>query len=62
MGSVKGAMVASLLIGLVDTFGKVLHFDVAGVSVLPQLSSTTVYLLMAVVLLWRPEGLFGKKA
>ncbi len=61
MGSVKGAMVASLLIGLVDTFGKVLHLDIAGFSVLPQLSSMTVYLLMAVVLLWRPEGIFGRR-
>ncbi len=61
LGSVKGALVASLMIGLVDTFGKVLQFQVAGVKLLPELSSMTVYVLMAVVLLWRPEGLFGKK-
>ena len=61
LGSVKGALVASLLIGLVDTFGKVLQFQVAGLKLLPELSSMTVYVLMAVVLLWRPEGLFGKK-
>ena len=61
MGSVKGAMVASLLIGLVDTFGKVLHLEIGGVRVLPELSSMTVYLLMAVVLLWRPEGIFGRR-
>lgn len=61
LGSVKGALVASLLIGLVDTFGKVLQFEVAGLKLLPELSSMTVYVLMAVVLLWRPEGLFGKK-
>lgn len=61
MGSVKGAMVASLLIGLVDTFGKVLHLEVGGIRVLPELSSMTVYLLMAVVLLWRPEGIFGRR-
>ena len=59
MGSVKGAMAASLLIGLVDTFGKVLHLEVGGIKLLPELSSMTVYLLMAVVLLWRPEGIFG---
>jgi branched-chain amino acid transport system permease protein len=41
--------VAALLIGLADTFGKVF---------LPELSGITVYLLMAVILLWRPEGLF----
>ena len=61
MGSVKGAMLASLLIGLVDTFGKVMHLEIAGVRVLPELSSMTVYLLMAVVLLWRPEGIFGRR-
>jgi branched-chain amino acid transport system permease protein len=54
-------MVASLLIGLVDTFGKVLHLEIGGVKLLPELSSMTVYLLMAVVLLWRPEGIFGRR-
>jgi branched-chain amino acid transport system permease protein len=62
MGSVKGAMLASLLIGLADTFGKVLHVEIGGVRVLPELSSMTVYLLMAAVLLWRPEGIFGRRA
>ena len=61
LGSVKGALIASLLIGLVDTFGKVLHLEVGGLKLLPELSSMTVYVLMAVILLWRPEGLFGKK-
>lgn len=61
LGSVKGAMVAALLIGLVDTFGKVIHLDIGGVKVLPELSSMGVYLLMAIVLLWRPAGLFGTK-
>jgi branched-chain amino acid transport system permease protein len=42
-------MVAALLVGLVDTFGKVLFPPVAGM---------LVYLLMTVVLLWKPEGLF----
>lgn len=61
LGSVKGALVASLLIGLVDTFGKVLELEIAGVRVLPELSSMTVYVLMAAILLWRPEGLFGRR-
>jgi len=61
MGSVKGAMVASLLVGLVDTFGKVVHLEIGGLKLLPELSSMTVYLLMAAVLLWKPEGLFGAK-
>jgi branched-chain amino acid transport system permease protein len=51
IGSVKGALVAALLIGLADTFGKVL---------VPQIAGMVVYLLMAAILLWRPQGLFGK--
>jgi branched-chain amino acid transport system permease protein len=51
IGSVWGALVAALLIGLADTFGKVL---------LPQAAGVTVYLLMAAILLWRPEGLFRR--
>ena len=61
LGSVKGALIASLLIGLVDTFGKVLHLEVGGLKLLPELSSMTVYVLMAVILLWRPAGLVGEK-
>ena len=49
IGSVKGALVAALLIGFVDTFGKVFWQQAAG---------ALVYLLMAVILLWKPEGLF----
>lgn len=49
IGSVRGAMIAALLVGLVDTFGKVL---------LPSLAGMLVYMLMAAVLLWKPEGLF----
>ena len=51
IGSLKGALVASLLIGFADTFGKVL---------VPEFASIAVYLLMAVVLLFRPLGLFGR--
>ncbi len=61
LGSVKGALIASLLIGLVDTFGKVVTLEIDGVKLLPELSSMTVYVLMAAILLWRPEGLFGKR-
>ena len=49
IGSVRGALIAALLVGLVDTFGKVL---------LPSVSSMLVYVLMAGVLLFKPEGLF----
>ena len=50
IGSIKGALLAALLIGLVDTFGKVL---------LPQAAGVLVYVLMALILLWRPNGLFN---
>ena len=49
IGSIRGALLASLLIGVVDTFGKVL---------LPQASGVLIYVLMALILLWRPDGLF----
>ena len=61
IGSVRGAMVGAILIGLVDTFGKVISVEIAGVKLLPELAGLTVYLLMAAVLLWRPEGIFGKR-
>jgi branched-chain amino acid transport system permease protein len=49
IGSVRGALTAALLVGLVDVFGKVL---------VPQFASMLVYVLMALVLLYKPEGLF----
>ncbi|MET3604717.1 branched-chain amino acid transport system permease protein [Sphaerotilus sulfidivorans] len=49
IGSIKGALIAALLIGFVDTFGKVLWQEGAG---------ALVYVLMAAILLWRPAGLF----
>jgi len=51
IGSVKGAMAASLQEHLADTFGQVF---------LPEVAGMIVYVLMAVVLVWRPAGLFGK--
>ena len=49
IGSIRGALLASLLIGIVDTFGKVF---------VPQAAGVLVYVLMALILLWRPDGLF----
>ncbi len=49
IGSIRGALLAAMLIGVVDTFGKVL---------LPQAAGVLVYVLMALILLWRPDGLF----
>jgi branched-chain amino acid transport system permease protein len=49
VGSIRGALIASLLIGVVDTFGKVL---------VPQAAGVLVYVLMALILLVKPDGLF----
>ena len=52
MGSLRGAFIGSLLIGEADTFGK---------AYFPSLALFLIYLVMAVVLLVRPQGLFGIK-
>jgi branched-chain amino acid transport system permease protein len=49
IGSIKGAFLAAMLVGFVDTFGQVFFPGVAGV---------LVYVLMAAILLFKPEGLF----
>ncbi|GAC1553100.1 MAG: branched-chain amino acid ABC transporter permease [Beijerinckiaceae bacterium] len=51
IGSIKGAFLGALLVGLFDSFGKVLF---------PTVSSLMIYALMAAILVWRPSGLFGK--
>jgi branched-chain amino acid transport system permease protein len=51
IGSINGALIASLIIGLADTLGKVLVPEYAGVA---------VYLVMAAILLWRPQGLANR--
>jgi len=51
MGSLKGALVGSLLVGLLDNFGKALF---------PELSYFTLFAPMAVILAVRPTGLFGR--
>ncbi len=53
LGSVAGAFWAALLVGSVDTLSKVF---------LPVGAGAAIYVLMAVVLLWRPAGLFAAKA
>jgi branched-chain amino acid transport system permease protein len=50
IGSIKGAFLGALMVGLASTFGAVL---------LPQVAGAVVYALMAAVLLWRPRGLFA---
>jgi branched-chain amino acid transport system permease protein len=51
IGSVRGAFIGAILIGLADAFGKIL---------LPQFASIAMYALMAAVLVVRPTGLFGR--
>jgi branched-chain amino acid transport system permease protein len=66
IGSVSGAFYASLIVGLVDTLGRaylpMLMRQLAERSVAdaagPALASMSIYLLMAVVLACRPQGLF----
>ena len=52
IGSIRGAFLGSLLIGLADAFGKVF---------VPKFSSVLIYALMALVLVLGPSGLFGRQ-
>ena len=66
IGSIRGALVGALLVGMVDTVGRAflpmllrefLPPQQAGV-LGPGLASILIYLLMALVLFWKPQGLF----
>jgi branched-chain amino acid transport system permease protein len=69
IGSIRGAFVAALLIGLVDTLGRSFSVDILRLfmapssarTVGPAIASMLIYLLMAVVLYVRPAGLFPAK-
>ena len=52
LGSLKGAFVGALLVGLLDNFGKALF---------PQLAMFTIFAPMAIILAVRPSGLFGSR-
>jgi branched-chain amino acid transport system permease protein len=66
IGSIRGAFVAALLIGLVDTLGRSFAVDILRLfmapsparTVGPAIASMLIYLLMALVLYFRPTGLF----
>ena len=66
IGSIRGAFVASILVGMIDTLGRAFLPDLlrkvlssaAASTAAPALSSMLIYLLMAIVLVLRPEGLF----
>jgi branched-chain amino acid transport system permease protein len=51
LGSLKGSLVGSLIIGQAETFGKVW---------LPGASMLMIYVVMAAIVLLRPHGLFGR--
>jgi branched-chain amino acid transport system permease protein len=51
IGSINGALIASLAVGLADTLGKVIA---------AEYSAVAVYLVMALILLWRPQGIANK--
>lgn len=66
IGSIKGAVIGALLVGLVDTLGRAflpalfhLIFDSASAdSAAASLASMAIYILMAAILVWKPRGLF----
>ena len=66
IGSIRGAFVASILVGLIDTIGRAFLPDLArlflsysaGSSLGTAVSSMLIYVLMAAILVFRPEGLF----
>ncbi|EYD72523.1 branched-chain amino acid ABC transporter permease [Limimaricola hongkongensis] len=70
IGSIKGALVGALLVGLTDTMGRVLLPSIFGLfmetsaatSVGAALASMAIYILMALVLIVKPGGLFGARA
>ena len=69
IGSVKGALIGSILVGLTDTLGGIflpkffgLFMDLAtATNVGSSIASMAIYILMSIVLVWRPTGLFGQR-
>ena len=69
IGSIKGAMVGSVLVGITDTLGGVflpkvlqLFMDVStATNVGSSIASMAIYILMGAVLIWRPSGLYGAR-
>ena len=66
VGSIKGAFIAALLVGLIDTLGRSFLPDILGLffsndvadTASPAISSMLIYLLMALILAIKPQGLF----
>ena len=67
IGSIKGAFVGALLVGITDTMGRFLlpyffsyFFDTASAtSIGSSIASMSIYILMAIVLIFKPSGLYG---
>ncbi|MBS7707760.1 branched-chain amino acid ABC transporter permease [Chelatococcus asaccharovorans] len=57
VGSLRGALIAALIVGVVDTFGRILLPQLIGLNAGSALSNMVIYVLMAVVLVIRPTGL-----
>jgi branched-chain amino acid transport system permease protein len=55
IGSIRGAFVAAVIVGMVDTFGRILPSSLGLPAALAEMA---IYILMAAVLFWRPRGLF----
>jgi branched-chain amino acid transport system permease protein len=62
VGSLKGALVASLAVGLIDTYGRMFWPQILGELAGNIMANAAVYVLMAIVIAWRPSGLFGRHA
>ena len=60
LGSLRGALIASLFVGLLDTYGRMLWPQLLGEVAGNILANAAVYVLMALVIAWRPTGLFGR--
>lgn len=66
IGSVRGAVIGAILVGLVDTLGRAFLPDIFRIflssenadSAAASIASMSIYILMAIVLVWRPRGLF----
>lgn len=70
IGSIKGALIGALMVGLTDTMGGLLLPALFGLfmdnsaaqATGSAIASMLIYILMALVLIWRPQGLFGVRA
>ena len=61
IGSLKGALYAAILVGLVDTLGRMVWPNLLGAIVGNIVSNAAIYILMAFVIAIRPAGLFGRR-